>query len=254
MSRIVLVHWNAVEWEERAVRLRAWGHTVDGMDPSPAGMRALQEAPPEVFVIDLSRAPSQGRDAAHALRQRKATRAVPLVFAGGDPDKLARMRELLPDAVYTEWRRLKTALQRVKPPANPVVPGVLAGYSGTPLPKKLGIKPDSKVALLGAPPDFQQTLGTIPDGARLTKTPAGAHLILLFARSQADLARRFAIAAEGLAEGGGLWIIWPKKASGVATDLTEQHVRAHGLARQFVDYKICAVDQTWSGLKFARRR
>ena len=79
-------------------------------------------------------------------------------------------------------------------------------------------------------------------------------LILLFTKSRADLARRFPAAARALAEGGGLWIVWPKKASGVVSDLGENAVREFGLAVGFVDYKVCAVDQTWSGLLFARRK
>jgi len=132
---------------------------------------------------------------------------------------------------------------------------VLAGYSGTPLPKKLGIKAESTVALLGAPPGFEKTLGRLPDGVRLRHDARGRpDRIVLFVRSTAELARRFPVAARALAPGGGLWIAWPKKASGVETDLTQTHVREFGLGRQFVDYKICAIDDTWSGLQFARRR
>lgn len=77
---------------------------------------------------------------------------------------------------------------------------------------------------------------------------------MLFVKTRAQLARRFPVAARALAPGGGLWIAWPKQASGVPTDLTQGHVREFGLARKFVDYKICAIDDTWSGLQFARRR
>jgi alkylation response protein AidB-like acyl-CoA dehydrogenase len=125
----------------------------------------------------------------------------------------------------------------------------------TPLPKKLGIRPGSTVSLLGAPADFESTLGTLPENVRFEKDARGRpNVILLFAKSRADLERRFPAASRALAEKGGLWIIWPKKASGVSTDLSEKDVRAFGLSASFVDYKICAVDQTWSGLLFARRR
>ncbi|MCP4662787.1 MAG: DUF3052 domain-containing protein [bacterium] len=129
------------------------------------------------------------------------------------------------------------------------------GYSGTPLPKKLGIRAGSVVALLGAPAGFERKLGELPEGVRLKKQARGhADVILLFARSRANLEARFPAAARALAEGGGLWIVWPKKASGVASDLTLPAVRAFGLGSGFVDYKICAVDETFSGLLFARRR
>jgi hypothetical protein len=137
----------------------------------------------------------------------------------------------------------------------PEVLGMVAGYSGTPLPKKLGIKDGSVVVLLGAPEDFGDTLGVLPSGVRIRREAVGkADVVLLFVASQADLAERFSTAAEILAEGGRLWILWPKKASRVTTDVGEREVRTFGLARGFVDYKISAIDVTWSGLCFARRR
>jgi CheY-like chemotaxis protein len=258
MSRIFLVHRNPAEAAERARPLQRAGHEVHVRTPGDqAALRKLVEAPPDAFVIDLDRTPSHGRDLGLWLRQRKATRHVPIVFAGGDPVKVARVRELMPDAGYVPWTRVRGELGRAlrKPPSDPVVKNVLAGYSGTPLPKKLGIKPGSGVALLGAPPDIEKTLGPLPDGVRLRRDARGSSdRIVLFVKTRAQLARRFPVAARALAPGGGLWIAWPKQASGVPTDLTQGHVRDFGLARQFVDYKICAIDDTWSGLQFARRR
>ena len=129
-----------------------------------------------------------------------------------------------------------------------------AGYSGTPLPKKLGIKEGSSVALVGAPPDFEATLGALPPGAR-TRRAAGrdAAVLLLFARNLAALGRALPGASRAVAAGGRLWICWPKKASGLATDLGEDDIRALLLPKGWVDYKVCAVDATWSGLCFARR-
>ena len=167
------------------------------------------------------------------------------------------MRDLLPDAFYTAWPGIAATLERAlaQAPSNPVTPGVFAGYSGTPLPKKLGIRAGEKVALLGAPAGFENTLGALPDGVRIGRA-AGRRpeRILLFTTSRTDLQRRFPAASRALAEGGGLWIVWPKKASAMASDLGEKEVRAFGLAAGFVDYKVCAVDETWSGLLFARRR
>jgi hypothetical protein len=131
-----------------------------------------------------------------------------------------------------------------------------AGYSGTPLPKKLGIKAGSVVALLGAPEGFvERTLGPLPGGATVrTDTRAAFHVAVLFVRSRADLSRRFPPAAKAMGEPGALWIAWPKKTSGVATDLDGNAVRDFGLGAGLVDYKIAAIDETWSGLCFARRR
>lgn len=258
MPRVVLIHWNAGEAEERAGRLRRAGHRADIFaDRSAEGYRALRESPPDLFVIDLSRTPSHGGALGTWLRQQKATRRIPILFAGGNPEKVARVRRLLPDAIYTEWSRIRGAMRRAlqSRPKAPVVPGTMDGYSATPLPRKLGIREGSSVALLRAPKGFERTLGTLPDDVRLRGEARGrADVILLFARSLADLRSRFPAAARALAERGGLWILWPKKASGVATDLTASGVRAFGLGAGFVDYKICAVDATWSGLLFARRR
>jgi hypothetical protein len=129
-----------------------------------------------------------------------------------------------------------------------------AGYSGTPLPKKLGIKPGSVVALLGAPRDFHKTLGTLPEGARLRSgAAADCTLALWFTRSRADLARGMRRAVS-LGRRGTVWIIWPKLTSGMATDLKEGIVREAALKAGLVDYKVCAVDAIWSGLAFALRK
>lgn len=258
MSRILLVHWHAGEALERAGRLRRLGHAVETYNATGGeGLRALGDDPPDAVVIDLGRLPSHGREVGGFLRRQKATRGVPLVYVGGAPAKVAQTRKLLPDAVYTDWRGIGAAGERAlaRPPAKPVVPGTMAGYSGTPLPKKLGIKPGAAVALVDAPDDFAATLGPLPDGVRLRRGARGpAQVVLLFARSQADLARRFPAATRALADPGALWLAWPKKASGVASDLGEREIRAFGLERAFVDYKICAIDDTWSGLCFSRRR
>ena len=106
MPCIRLVHWNAAEAAERAARLAHGGLRVDHAPLDPAGLKALRADPPDAVVIDLSRLPSHGRDLGAALRQSKATRGIPLVFVGDDPAKVARVRELLPDAIYTDWASL----------------------------------------------------------------------------------------------------------------------------------------------------
>jgi len=219
--------------------------------------KRLRQDPPEAVVIDLSRLPSQGRDVGVAVRKHKATRHVPLVFVDGETAKVDRVKQTLPDAVYTAWSRIQSALKRAiaRPPTEPVVPqSSMEGYAGTPLPKKLGIKVGSVVVLIGAPPEFERTLGELPDDVTLRRHNRGRRdLTIWFTRSPKDLRRR--IERMGNAAGdGGLWIVWPKKSSVEATDLTQALVRKIGLDAGLVDYKICAVDETWSGLKFTRRR
>ena len=130
----------------------------------------------------------------------------------------------------------------------------MAGYSGKPLVDKLGIRSGHVVALLSAPAGFDATLGTLPDDVTVRRRAGAADVAILFASAARDLKARFAAAAKTLSPGGMLWVAWPKKASGVATDLTENVVRDVGLAAGLVDVKVCAIDDTWSGLKFVRRR
>ena len=128
-----------------------------------------------------------------------------------------------------------------------------AGYSGTPLPKKLGITEGKTVALAGAPAEFVATLGRLPAGAALHQNPRGRRdLTICFVRSLKEL--RAAIPRMVAASRqGGVWFAWPKQASGIATDVSETEVRMLGLAAGLVDHKICAIDATWSGLRFVRR-
>jgi hypothetical protein len=129
----------------------------------------------------------------------------------------------------------------------------VAGYSGTPLPKKLGIKPGARVGLARAPEGFAATLGELPEGATLQPVGRGAgklDVIICFARKERELAEDVATLPERLDPAGGFWIAWPKKSSGVTTDLTEHAVRDWGLAARLVDNKVCAIDDTWSGLRF----
>lgn len=258
MPRIRLIHWKPSEVEERAAKLTAAGYEVDASPfDGPPAAKALRQNPPDALVIDLSRAPSTGRDVAANVRHAKSTSHIPLVFVEGEPEKVERTRSLLPDATYTSWSRIRGALKRAiaQPLINPVRPAsAMAGYSGTPLPKKLGIKAGFVVGLIDPPDDFPQTLGELPEGVQLRKQPRGAtDLLIWFIRSARELEGRIKRMA-AITPAGGLWIAWPKKASGAKNDITQTLVRKTGLANGLVDYKICAIDDTWSGLKFAVRR
>ena len=129
-----------------------------------------------------------------------------------------------------------------------------AGYSGTPLPRKLGIKEDSRVAVLSAPDDFDATLGSLPDGVVVRRRLRGPlDVVVFFTTSRAQLERRIEALRAALDPAGRLWVAWPKRASGVATDVTEDVVREVGLAHRLVDNKVAAVDATWSGLQLVIR-
>ena len=135
----------------------------------------------------------------------------------------------------------------------------MAGYSGTPLAKKLGIRPGFSLALVEAPADFEKTLEGLPKDVRPVRGLKGkgpVDVIVLFVTRRKELEKRFARAAGRLSEetGAGIWVAWPKMASGVATDITEEVLREVGLPSGLVDNKVCAIDETWSGLRFVRRR
>lgn len=258
MTRVRLIHWKEPEALPRARQLEAEGLRVDGFGPAdPATLKALRTDPPDAVLIDLTRLPSGGRQVGVALRQQKSTRQVPLVFVGGLPAKVERVRQKLPDATFTEWDEVAEAVRQAiaSPPAELVVPSDrMPGYSETPLAKKLGVGEGTVVALVGAPDDFAETLGELPAGAALERRGDGPRdLTLWFARDRAELEARLPEVAAPLGE-SALWIIWPKKSSALASDIGQNEVREAGLAHGLVDYKVCRVDDTWAGLKFAWRK
>jgi hypothetical protein len=129
-----------------------------------------------------------------------------------------------------------------------------SGYSGTPLPQKLGIKEGHSVAYLNAPDDFAELMHPMPDDVTITTRASGRKdVIVLFVTSEADLKKRFPAAKKALNYDGGLWFAYPKKASGVTTDLKFENAQAIGLDGGLVDNKSCAIDEIWSGLRFVYR-
>jgi hypothetical protein len=131
----------------------------------------------------------------------------------------------------------------------------IAGYSGTPLQRKLGFKPGMRVHYVAAPDGFDALLGELPDGVLVLARPAAElDLVVLFVRSRAELERRLPGLHRRLRQDGIVWVAWPKRASEVLTDMTEDVVRDVALPLGLVDVKVCAIDDTWSGLKLVIRR
>jgi CheY-like chemotaxis protein len=220
-----------------------------------AAVRALRDDPPAAVVIDLRRRPAHGRDVALALRSTKATRRTPLIFVAADPEKTAAIQQVLPHAEFTDPPAVAAATARAiaNPPPDSPPPSRFAGYSETPLLKKLTIKDGTAVRLVGAPAEFEKTLGELPPGAVVRRRGGDRpDLLIWFAKSVAELRRDIGERA-ALDEPTRLWIAWPKKGAAPAGDLSEKIVREVGLAAGLVDYKICAIDAAWSGLLFKRR-
>jgi hypothetical protein len=258
MARLHLVHWDPAAAPRRRQDLVALGHDVSVLPiDGPALLRALRGSPPDAFVIDLSRSPAKGRDVGWILRRRPATRAVPLVFVDGEPAKVAGVRERLPDATFASWRSIGRAVAAAiaHPVAAPAVPAA-PDYSTRSVAQKLGIKAGQRVTVLGAPPGAADLLAPLPDGVRLTARPVDdAALVLWFVRTADDLQHGLARVAADVGD-RVVWMIWRKQSGptgGAAPGVNGNSVREAGLAAGLVDFKICAVDATWSAMAFKRR-
>ena len=239
-------------------RLEDAGYAIDSEPVTgPDDLKHIARQPPRAVVIDVDRAPARGRDIALALRQRVATRRIPIVFVASDRSVFERLKALPLETMRAAPEDVVTAVASAlaMPPSGAApAAAATAGYSGTPLPRKLGIKPGMRVVLVKAPEGFAESLDPLPSNVALRTTNRGARDITLwFTRSRRELERGMARMAE-IAGDGRLWISWPKKTSPLAADHTGEDVRRVGLAAGLVDFKVCAVDEDWSGLAFVRRR
>ncbi|MFL6350645.1 MAG: hypothetical protein ACJ74Z_02170 [Bryobacteraceae bacterium] len=255
MSRARLVHWNANEAANYAELLKAAGYEVEyDHEFRPGMMRLWRESPPDAFVIDLSRLPSQGREIAIALRHSPALRCIPIVFCEGVEEKVSRIQAELPDAVYSRIGNLRSALKRAiaNPPKEPLKPtAMMDRYASKATAQKLGIKDSSTVAVVDPPPDYMQVLGKMPARVEFLEHRGElAPVTLCFVREVHSL-RRTLSELRALAGATRLWILWRKKNSRAGGSLTERLVREHAIELGLVDYKICSVNEVWSAMLFA---
>jgi len=131
----------------------------------------------------------------------------------------------------------------------------MAGYSGTPLPQKLGIKPGLTVVAINAPANYRRLLGQIPDSVTFSeRLKSGSSFVHLFTSRRSEMQKKMSILRDKISDNGAIWVSWPKKSSGISTDVTEDVIREIALPLGFVDIKVCAVDDIWSGLKLMIRR
>ncbi|MCJ7626452.1 MAG: hypothetical protein MUO76_23415, partial [Anaerolineaceae bacterium] len=185
MYQIRLIHWSDGEAKDRIAQLHALGFETVHILPQGRGfLKDLGDDQPDAVIIDLSRLPSQGRDLGVMIRKQKTTRHIPLVFAGGEAQKVVRVQALLPDAFYTTWEQIGGTLDVAiaNPPSEPVAPdSVFAAYAGKPLAEKLGVKASSTLGLLHPPGGFIKTLGVLPDGVEVREgTITGCNLSIWF--------------------------------------------------------------------------
>jgi CheY-like chemotaxis protein len=223
------------------------GYTVHSSD-TPLKLSELAELDLWAIVIDQAKMPANGRYVAAAARGAKKLRAVPVVFVDGDEAKLARTKAEFPDAVFTTRARLVKALHHVTPVENAVQPAKVMA-SDRPLAAKLGIRAGARVAVADPPAQLLKILGALPEGVEFVEDPSEATVALWFVRERetylAGLGEMIRVATKAK-----LWVVYPK---GQAA-FTQMQVREAAIAVGLVDYKICRVDDVWTGLAFAVKK
>jgi hypothetical protein len=256
MATIQLVSSDRTKNAVLAAELSSKGYQVEAGLMSEDVRRRMLASPPDAIIFDLDRAPATGRDLGLFFRVQLPTRHCLLVFLDGKPGQVNAIRTLLPDACYSTADTLTEDLERglQSKPADPIVPSsVFAGYRGRPLAAKLGIKRGMSVALIDAPEDFEASLALLPEQVKISRTADKASLTLWFTTNHADLMTDLKDRLS-MANPGKIWIIWPKRSSGVSSDLTQARVRQAGLGANWVDFKVCSIDDTWTGLCFTARQ
>lgn len=210
---------------------------------------------PAVLVLDLDRLPSHSRMIATVLRTSKSARHIPILFAGGQQEKIGRIRAELPEASFASWSEAPQALAELllHPPSPPSVARVHHVFT-TPLAQKLGIRAGMHLSLIAAPDAFEECLGDLPENTSLaTRLTPKTGLALCFVRSLKDLAATLDLLTLRLPKKASVWIVHPKRTGKYNVDFNQNHVRNHALAAGLVDYKVCSIDNDWSALKFAWR-
>ncbi len=252
MKRVILLHWKQEEIRERAAHLK--GLQVDLYVPVQGeGMKGLKAfGIPDAFVISLERLPSHGRDIGWHLLQQKATRQVPLVYVGGEPEKVAKIRELLPQAIYTSWTEASAVVRRAlaEPAAAEVVKKPLA-LSSAPLHQKLGLKMGMHLALIGAPAPLEALVPGLPEDIKIHEMPSPGQVdaTLWFVRSEGEFLADLPEIAGLLGNKPRLWVFY-RKGKGFGWTGMLEAAGAHGLAQ----FKVMRLDDTWSGVGFGRAR
>ena len=255
MPRVRLFHWRTEEAKPLVASLRAAGFEVvhNAKTQSPS-VRELKESGVAAVVIDLSRMPSHGKYVGAWLRGSKSTRHIPLVFVGGEAEKIVAIKRHLPDAFYTSVAGIGAALKKAiaHPPRDPVVPKqMMETAPGRTAAQKMGIRAGSVVGLIDPPADYLKVLGALPEGVVLEEDsrrvcPVTVWFVHDPGEYEAALPSRRTLAARSR-----LWIVWQK---GRRDGLNGNFVRERALAMGLVDYKICSLDGVWTGMVFAVKK
>jgi len=255
-KRVRVIHWNAPEAAPLIEIVRDAGFVAE-FEPDTNGAivaRAIKGSLPDAVLIDLSRLPSQGREMAVWLRNQKTTREIPIVFFGGESEKVERIKSVIPDAAYATETTIGQLLKKACAgrAANPVVPpSAMERFAGKTAAQKLGICAASTVAVMDAPRDYALLLGPMPDGVEFFEDPPEVKNVTLWFIRDAEAMLGALRQMRAIAANTKLWIVWPK---GQTNRFREGSIRELGIENGLVDYKICSVNGQWSGILFARKK
>jgi len=247
-----MISWNVKAAAERKQLLQGQGFRVDPVLSRSTGMVGkLTAAAPLALVIDLDSKPAYGREVAIYLRNSASVRHLPMVFAGGVPEKIARVRAEIPDAVYCGWDEVQAGINRAitAPPVRPVRPRARgeAVPSGSVLARKLDLRPETRVSIQGDVIGLGKRLGLEYE----ERISGETGMAIVVVRTEQDLDAAFDYATGQLPAKAGLWIVYPKRSGRLKTDFSQKDLLAMGAVHGLTGYKTCAIDADWSGLKFA---
>lgn len=257
MPCVRLFHWREQEAQELIAELRKAGFTVDyDAMPASSSFRSMAEHPTAAAVIDLTRLPSHGRHVAAEICSRKSLRHIPIIFVDGAPEKVAAIRKELPDAIYTTRGKLAAAIRSAKAVAHPVQPARMMDRRDRTTAQKMGICENARVAILGAPPGYAKVLGAMPAAVSLEEDPAETLPLTVWFVTDAGVYRAGLPAMRARMSETRLWVVYPKGGAKKTGDggINQFFIREQALALGMVDYKICSVNPSWTGILFTLKK
>ena len=253
-KNVSLIYWKAAEAKPLIDLMERAGYSVHyAGDQKPIRMAQLRKIDPVAAVVDLSRMPSNGKYWAAELRA-SSLKHLPVVFVGGDRARVGPVKEAIPDAQYTTIQDLTNVLKKVRPVANPVQPSRMMA-STRPAAVKLGVRENTRVALFDAPRDYLSVIGALPEGATIEEESEEIAPVTLWFVRDPDAYLSGLLTMKKRAAKSKLWVLYPKQQKGKASGgITQFVLRESAIKVGLVDYKICSVDGTWTGMAFAVKK
>lgn len=263
MSRVYLVHNGADGMETQANALRTSGFEVDTFDNDgdydlvKKSMVRWRKAPPEVFVLDMTRRPSVNKYLGVMIRGRESFKTIPIVYAGGDAEKMEPIKRAIPDAVFSSWRGAVKAIRKalVAPVETPAKkPQIMDLYKDRTVCQKLGIEEGMRVGIVDPPRELESLLTGLPEGVELVEETGPAMRVTLWFVRDYDLFLTMLTKMIRVAAISKLWVAFPKKRPGSKDTINQKLVREAIRAAGLVEYKICSMGDVWSAMAFSARK